>query len=65
MADLKEVRSSNRTAEGGRLFHCTIAKGKKILVVVFSCQDFYKVAWMCCSCHSDLSLNINWQWNLN
>ena len=29
MADLKEVRSSNRTAEGGRLFHCTIATEKK------------------------------------
>ena len=29
MADLKEVRSSNRTAEDGRLFHCMIAKGKK------------------------------------
>ena len=28
MADLKDVRSSNRTAEGGRMFHCTIAKGK-------------------------------------
>ena len=28
MADLKDVRSSNRTAEGGRLFHRTIAKGK-------------------------------------
>ena len=33
MANLKEVRSSNRTAEGGRLwglFHCE----KRILVVV-------------------------------
>ena len=29
MADLKEVRSSDRTAEGGRLFHHTIAKGEK------------------------------------
>ena len=28
MADLKEVRSSDRTAEGGRFFHCTISKGK-------------------------------------
>ena len=28
MADLKDVRSSNRTAEGGSLFNCTIAKGK-------------------------------------
>ena len=28
MTDMKDVRSSNRTAEGGRLFHCTIAKGK-------------------------------------
>ena len=30
MADLKEARSSNMTAEGGRLFHCTIAKGEII-----------------------------------
>ena len=29
MADLREVRSTNRTAEGERLFHCTIGKGKK------------------------------------
>ena len=28
MVDLKDVRSSKRTAEGERLFHCTIAKGK-------------------------------------
>ena len=28
MADLKEVRSSDKTAVGGRLFHCTIAKGE-------------------------------------
>ena len=28
MADVKDVRSSNRTAEGGRLFHYMIAKGK-------------------------------------
>ena len=28
MADLNVVRSSERTAEVGRLFHCTIAKGK-------------------------------------
>ena len=28
MADLNVVRSSDRTAEFGRLFHCTIAKGK-------------------------------------
>ena len=26
MADVDEVRSSNRTAEVGRLFHCKIAK---------------------------------------
>ena len=29
MADLNVVRSSERTAEVGRFFHCTIAKGKK------------------------------------
>ena len=28
MADLNVVRSSERTAEVARLFHCTIAKGK-------------------------------------
>ena len=28
MADLKEVRSSDMKAEGGRLFHCTIAMRK-------------------------------------
>ena len=28
MADLNAVRSSERTAEVGRLFHCTIAKGQ-------------------------------------
>ena len=28
MADLNVVRSSERTAEVGRLFHCTIATGK-------------------------------------
>ena len=28
MADLKDVRSSNRTVEGGRLFYCTITTGK-------------------------------------
>ena len=28
MADLNVVRSSERTAEVERLFHCTIAKGK-------------------------------------
>ena len=69
MAGLKEVRSSNRTAEGGRLFHCMIAKGKKrILVVVCSCQDLNIMVRMCCSCNSDLSLDIRslrWQRNLN
>ena len=66
MADLKEVRYSNRTAarEGG----CStsrLPKGKKIRVVVYSCQDLNIMVWMCCSCHSDLSLDIRWQWNLN
>ena len=28
MADLNVVRSSDRTAEDGKLFHCTIAKRK-------------------------------------
>ena len=28
MEDLNVVRSSERTVEVGRLFHCTIAKGK-------------------------------------
>ena len=31
MIDLKMVRSSERTAEEGKLFHCTIAKGKNEL----------------------------------
>ena len=44
MADLKEVRSSNRTAEGGRLFHCTIAKGKnEYFLVICSCLDLNKM----------------------
>ena len=64
MADLKEVRSSNRTAERGRLFHCTVAKGKKrTCVVVCSCQDLNKIVHMCCSCNSYLSLNISWPLN--
>ena len=28
MTDLKDVRSSDKTAEGWRLFHCMITKGK-------------------------------------
>ena len=32
MIDLKVVRSSERTAEEGRLFHCTIAKGSSLLM---------------------------------
>ena len=28
MAELKEVRSLDRTAGGGRMIHCTIGKGK-------------------------------------
>ena len=35
MADLREVRSSDRTAEEGRLFYCTIAKGKMNICIVF------------------------------
>ena len=53
MADLKEVRSSNRTDEGGRLFHCTIVKGK-----MKTCSSLDIMVRMCCSCHSDIKKKV-------
>ena len=54
MIDLNELRSSDRTAWEGRLFHCTTAKGKKVLglrrgvggfhrLVIFSTQSRHAV----------------------
>ena len=53
MADLEElyVRSSDRTAEGGSLSHCTIAKGKIIFIITCRSQDLNKVEVVCCPGH--------------
>ena len=60
MADLNVARSSDRTAEVVRLFHCTIAKGKNehLYVIVCCCLNLNKMVWVCCSGHSDLSVDV-------
>ena len=65
MVDLYKLRSSDRAAWEGRLFHCTTAKGKKVSIVVCSSLYLYEMHWMHSPGHPDLALNVNWQMYLN
>ena len=62
MADLYKLRSSDRTAWEGRLFHCTMAL---ILIVVCGGLYLYEMHWMHSPGHPDLALNASWQMCLN
>ena len=65
MADLKEVRSSDKTAEEVMLFHCTIVNGKMSTCYSLQLSKLNKMVLMGYSCHSGLVLDKRGQWDLN
>ena len=61
MVDLYKLRSCDRTAWEGRLFHCTKPKGRKSSYSNLHSLYLYEMHWMHSLGHPDLALNVSWQ----